>query len=355
MGIASQRPCYILVGPEDREHIRNADEGKAPRLDYRYLAEKIDALVVEGTSPPAILAEMRLVGVLRSFMANAAMVIKLLRQAKHGSIIFSTGETWGLPCGLALMLSGRDDISHFVYVHRVYSRNWRWILRVLRPLLKVDGWICVTTNQRRVLMQTIGDDVRIDVVSQGVDTQFFCPEKSGGNPSHKPYILSVGAEMRDYSLLFDAVRSIKVQLIVKASSRWMSDLRVQIGEIPPDVLVIDERLSYTDLRELYAGATLIVVPLVNCLQAAGITSILEAMAMGKVVVATRSAGLPDILRDRQTGLIVGPDAAELSRIIWRAMSNDPVNVHISRSASNTVRSEASIEKYAESIIAVIGQ
>ena len=125
-------------------------------------------------------------------------------------------------------------------------------------------------------------------------------------------MLAVGAEMRNYNLLFEAVDGLDARVLVKASSAWMASARQDVTAIPPNVELIAGSLSYTELRDLYAGAALVVLPLYDTPQAAGITTILEAMAMRKCVVATRSSGLPDNLVDGQTGVICDPTPEALA-------------------------------------------
>ena len=41
----SQRSHYILVGPEDKARLREIGSGLAPRLDYRLVAESLNATI----------------------------------------------------------------------------------------------------------------------------------------------------------------------------------------------------------------------------------------------------------------------------------------------------------------------
>jgi glycosyltransferase involved in cell wall biosynthesis len=57
--------------------------------------------------------------------------------------------------------------------------------------------------------------------------------------------------------------------------------------------------DYQRLRALYAQAALVVVPLEDVDFQAGVTTILEAMAMGKAVIVTRTRGQTDVANDRR--------------------------------------------------------
>jgi glycosyltransferase involved in cell wall biosynthesis len=57
--------------------------------------------------------------------------------------------------------------------------------------------------------------------------------------------------------------------------------------------------NYRALRDLYARSSVVVVPLDDTDFQAGVTTILEAMAMGKAVVVTHSEGQTDVVEDRR--------------------------------------------------------
>lgn len=344
----------IVVGPEDRTRVREAEQGLAPRLDYRLIAERLPGTTIEEWYPsPARIQGIKPSRVARSLSANLQRAMARVRELPPESVIYSTGETWGIPVALALRLA-RLPHTHVVYVHRVFSPDWLALLRILRPVMKIDGWICVTEWQRSVLQKTLGGtSAPVTSISQGVDTRFYRPEPH--LPGRAPYILAVGAEMRNYDLLFDAVRSMNVPVLVRPSSPWMHRQRNSIGRIPPQVSVMTQSLSYRDLRQLYAGALLVVVPLRDTLQAAGITTILEAMAMGKVVVATDSRGLPDALRHDSTGVVVEPEAKALQQALSRCVAEETWRESLARGALAAAAGEVSLETHADQVAAFIGQ
>ena len=57
--------------------------------------------------------------------------------------------------------------------------------------------------------------------------------------------------------------------------------------------------DYFALRDLYARAAMVVVPLADVDFQAGVTTILEAMSMGKPVIVTHSLGQTDVVEDRR--------------------------------------------------------
>jgi glycosyltransferase involved in cell wall biosynthesis len=285
----------------------------------------------------------------RSLGRNLGSSIQLVRRIHDESAVYSTGETWGLPMALTGALLPRRRFTHVVYVHRVFSSAWLGFLHATRHLLAVDGWICVTQHQAELLRNTFGEGGKpVAVVSQGVDTAFFDSNKA--SPAQgRPYLLAVGVEMRNYGLLFDAVRDLDIDVVVKASSAWMAASRSEITSVPANVALITRRLSHIELRDLYAGAALVVVPLYDTSQAAGITAILEGMAMQKCVVATRSRGLPDILVQNQTGVICEPSAGVLADNLAQLLAAPEQREALGNCGRNAVIAKASVEQYAKQI------
>lgn len=345
----TSRSCFILVGPEDKHRLTDCEAGLAPRIDYRLVAEELEATVTECAPPPTGFSGYKLVRLLRSMWGNLRAAWSLVQQVPNDSIIYSTGETWGIPVALAAGFMHRRHLCHVIYVHRVFTPTWLRFLRITRHWLAVDGWICITQQQARLLRAALGPTgAPIAVIPQGVDTRFYDPSKAAV-PKSPPFILSVGIEMRNYDLLFDAVRSLGIDVMLKASSAWMASGRSPLTSIPPNVHIITERLSYIELRNLYAGATLVVVPLHETPQAAGITTILEAMAMNRLVIATRSAGLPDLLIVGQTGVIVEPMANTLTHSIAEMLTQQEQRETLESNASQDVTSNVTIEHHARQV------
>jgi len=296
---------------------------------------------------PSALSGPRWLRDARSFLPNLAHARGALHDMPPGSIVYTTGETWGLPLGLGAHFS-RTPFTHVMYVHRVFSPRWLRTLHLLRHTLRVDGWISVTAHQVALLRGVLGPETRVTAVSQGVDTSFYDPVLAEPLQG-EPYVLCVGAEMRNYPLLFDAVRGLDVPVVIKASSAWMKSTRQRLATPPQNVEMLDRRLSYVELRSLYAGARLVIVPLYDTPQAAGITTILEAMAMHKCVLATASAGLPDVLEDGATGRIVAGEAAALRDALQELWEDSAEREPLAAAGYAAVRADCSLEQHAERV------
>jgi len=100
---------------------------------------------------------------------------------------------------------------------------------------------------------------------------------------------------------------------------------------------------------LYASADIVVVP--SRYESLGI-SILEAMAMGKPVIASRVGGIPDLIEDGQDGLLIPPeDYVSLAEAIMNLADNPDRRKEIGENARRKAM-QFSWDRVAERLIKV---
>src|SRR5262249_13164391 len=75
------------------------------------------------------------------------------------------------------------------------------------------------------------------------------------------------------------------------------------------------------------------------------TSILDAMACSKAVVGTRAGGIPEIVRDQVTGLLVEPrNHHELAAAIGRLLQEAPLRQEMASAGFARVSAEFTVER-----------
>ena len=121
----------------------------------------------------------------------------------------------------------------------------------------------------------------------GVDTGFWTPAE---NPTRGEYILAVGNDARrDYATLVRAAAS--WEMPVKILTKRKID-----GPLPDNVEIVtaswhSPAVTDQELRELYRGAAVVIVPVIESIQPSGQSVALQAMACGRPVVLSRTSGL----------------------------------------------------------------
>jgi glycosyltransferase involved in cell wall biosynthesis len=183
--------------------------------------------------------------------------------------------------------------------------------RLLRASLQsASSIVCLGESQREELLEvTEVGPARVCTVLFGIDERFFTPSRR----PESGYVLSVGRDLaRDYATFAAAVNGLDTRVVVVAEERNVAELRL------PANVEVRRGLSYPELRDLYAGAACVVIPVRRDgypygSEASGLTAFLEASACGRPVVASERAILRDYLEPERTGLLVPPEDPEALR------------------------------------------
>ena len=260
--------------------------------------------------------------------------------------------SWGEKLSLAMLMHqqfAKLRKPHIAMMYQFEKPN----IRLPLGLFKKNPHAVVTWSsvQRRALIDRIGfPSERVYLIRHYVDQVFYSPR-----PREQDMICAVGAEMRDYATLLEALHGTDLRCHIGADHvripgrfRLLNDRRVPIEAIGKriDPGITAGRLSLTDLRELYARSKFVVVPLLPSDTDNGVTVILEAMAMGKPVICSRTRGQVDVIEDGVTGLLVpvGDAAAMRSAIV--SLWHDPSRVEqMGRNARAHVEKHHTLERF----------
>ncbi len=152
-------------------------------------------------------------------------------------------------------------------------------------------------------------------------------EISESEDAQRPFVLAMGSARRDYETFLEAVRQSGLPTLVIAASHALKDLVV------PSNVEVRVGLSPHDCRVLAKRATLTVVPVLNEETASGQVTVVEAMRMGRPVIATRCMGTEDYVEDGVTGLLVRPrDVHGLRTAIERLWNDASLRASLGRNA-----------------------
>jgi glycosyltransferase involved in cell wall biosynthesis len=130
--------------------------------------------------------------------------------------------------------------------------------------------------------------------------------------------------------------------------RLLNDRRVPISDhvARTDAHITSGRMSLLELRDLYARSRFVVVPLLPSDTDNGVTVILEAMAMGKPVICSRTRGQVDVIQEGVTGLYVPIGDAAALRAAILSLWNEPLRAQeMGRNARALVEKHHTLEKF----------
>jgi glycosyltransferase involved in cell wall biosynthesis len=216
------------------------------------------------------------------------------RQRRQYRAILTDGEHIGIPLALLLKLA-RARTPHVTIGHRLTASKKRPFFRWLRVDSHMARIALHSRRQYELAVNELGiPQERLAFVPYQVDTRFWCPQPV----AEERLVCSAGLEFRDYPTLMKAVEDLDVRVVIGAASHWSKRHNTAAGAPKPSTVEVG-KFDYFALRDLYARAAIVVVPLDDTDFQAGVTTILEAMAMGKPVIATHSLGQTDVVEDRR--------------------------------------------------------
>ena len=193
-------------------------------------------------------------------------------------------------------------------------------------LTGADAVIAVSAENRRDILAVYPDidPNRVHVIYNGIDTEQYHPDRGtdvlsryGVDPD-RPSVVFVGriTRQKGVGLLLRAALAISpgAQLVLCAGAPDTPELGAEIAAAVDlvrrergDVVWIDAMLAKAEIVQLLSHATVFVCPSVY--EPLGIVN-LEAMACEAAVVATRTGGIPEVVAEGETGLLVDFDPVD---------------------------------------------
>jgi alpha-maltose-1-phosphate synthase len=232
------------------------------------------------------------------------------------------------------------DVPHVVSAHSLEPlRPWKaeqlgggyrissWAERTAYEA--ADAVIAVSNGMRGDILACYPqlEEQKLHVIYNGIDTEFYHPdpdrsvlERIGVDPS-RPYVAFVGRITRQKGvphllragLAFDR----DLQIVLLAGAADTPELKAETDALIADlkaerdgVFVVSEMLPRDQVRQVLTGALSFLCPSVY--EPLGIVN-LEAMACETAVVASNVGGIPEVVMDGETGIIVPYDADDPAR------------------------------------------
>jgi glycosyltransferase involved in cell wall biosynthesis len=328
-------------------------QGRRPRADYLELARGFDADILDYVA--ARKATGRLGTALEKIGGpNLMLAYACWRLRKRYAAIFTDGEQIGLPLAAFLKLTPGARPRHLMIVHVISEPKKTFFLDYLGVQSCIDRFLTYSTWQKQFIEQRwgLGGD-RVLWTPFMVDQNFFAPQQVEPRHTELPTICAVGLERRDYATLMRAVENLDVHVVIAAASPWSKRANNTAGQnIPANVTV--RKFSQYDLRQLYADSLFLVMPLEDVKFQAGVTAMLEAMAMAKAVVCSRVLGQTDVVVEGETGRYVpAGDAPALRAAITQLLAEPMEAERLGANGRRLIESEMNLDRYVERLARIV--
>jgi sugar transferase (PEP-CTERM/EpsH1 system associated) len=259
--------------------------------------------------------------------------------------------------GPAAHRAGVPVVVHTEHGRHYEERRTRWLGRLAgrraARFFCVSADIAAAAEAYRIVRRR-----KLHVVPNGIDTHRFCDRGDGhpvrtalGIPPGSPLIGTVGrlCEVKRQDLLIRAFRQVRARLadahlLLVGDGPWMGRLRELVAS-----------LGLTD-RVHFAGYQPQPAPYLQAMDVFALTSqsegmplvVLEAWAAGVPVVATRVGGLPELVEDEQTGILVDfGDEAVLAHALGDLIADSSRARYMGEAGRDRVESRYSLRRMAD--------
>jgi len=326
---------------------KQIERGQRPRADYLELARGFNADLLDYAEAKKIAGRMGTV--IEKFGGpNLTLAFACWKVRKSYQAIFTDGEQVGLPLATLLKLTPGTRPRHLMIVHVISEPKKTVFLDWLGLQSTIDSFVTYSRWQQRFIEERWKlNRNRVLWTPFMVDQEFFAANRVTPNSRARPQICAVGLERRDYETLLRAVEDIDVHVVVAAASPWSKRTgRVAARTIPSNVTV--QKFTQYELRQLYADSCFMVMPLENVKFQAGVTAILECLAMGKPVICSRVPGQTDVVVEGENGRYVPPgDPSTLNAEIRRLLSHPEEAIRLGANGRRLIECQMNLDLYVE--------
>jgi glycosyltransferase involved in cell wall biosynthesis len=220
------------------------------------------------------------------------------------------------PALAALLAAGLQDIgfSFTIHAHDLFADN----VMLAEKARRARFVVAISEFNRNWLSSLLAPDAaqRVRVIHCGVDSQAFAFKPR--RPSARPHMLLSVAALREYKGLSHLIRACALLQASVPEQRFVCRI---VGEGPErraleqqihasgldDSVVLMGACEQHVVRELLEDSDTFVLPSVvarNGYMDGIPVALMEAMASGVPVIASQLSGIPELVRDGETGLLV---------------------------------------------------
>ena len=321
------------------------------RVPHRFFKARID-LKYRSTAELLLRVYPRL---FRLALRNA--IASLLRSEPRPTHAVVNTEVEALVFGLVKVFARVQTkiiFETFIYTSRgegLLGRLHRAYLRLI--LSRVDAALCHARHETREYKQSFASTgCQFLFVPYGTTVhgrEAMINEAAVRPPSDPPLLVTAGRSARDYTTLLAAIRGLPCRLLIISDS---FDISIEPRQ-SAQVTVLRNCFGMEYLQQL-ARAELVVVPLARDSISAGQMVLLQARALRKPLIITRTATTVEYATDGEDALMVErSDVAGLHAAIERLLQDAALRETLAARGGARFERDHSTEAYVRALVATI--
>ena len=275
------------------------------------------------------------------------------------------------PAAGAYVIHRLTDIPYSFTAHGSDLHRDQHMLR--EKVSQADFVVAISEYNRRMILEECDDGAadRVKVIHCGIDVDFFRPTESDRSSRNGAQdvldILCIGTlhEVKGQAYLIEACRRLKerglrfhCRFVGSGPDRTrLEEQSIEAG-LESEVEFLGPR-THDQVASLLCESDVVAAPSVPTADGRreGIPVVLmEAMATGVPVVASRLSGIPELVRHEQTGLLTSPRDSEGLADALERLAREPETRHrFASEARQFVECEFNLESNAERLAALFVQ
>ena len=272
---------------------------------------------------------------------------RLIRSEKYDIVHFHTKRAHTL----SLWLPRGPQCPKYVVTRRMdYPETKSWYTRYLYNR-RVDGVVAISRVIMELLVEAGVEVGRIRLIHSGIDPERFVGCAAASAVAEREAVVGIVAALeirKGHRYLLEAAarlkqRGHKIKYLVAGEGPARRELEERVKALS---LVDEVRFCgfVSDAPDFLSQIDVFILP--SLYEGLGV-AVLEAMAAGKPVIASRVGGLPELVADGETGLLVAPKNVEgLVEAIARLADDKSLAREMGRKGAARARASFSLENMA---------
>jgi glycosyltransferase involved in cell wall biosynthesis len=230
--------------------------------------------------------------------------------------------------------------AHGAEFHLNYANSPQPIQRLMQKIFnQCHGWIALTSFWQDFYISTLGlDPQKVFVLLNPTELPSQIPQRLDSPKIKLVFLGNIGERKGTFDLI-EAFAKLPVHLRNSAELSIAGDGKIAQAKELADRLNLGERVNFLGLIDahdrdlLLEHADIYVLPTYN----EGLPlALLEAMSWGLPVITTPVSGIPDVVQDRQNGLLVNPgDIQQLTDRLQLLIENEALRLSLGKAARAT--------------------